>query len=409
MKAPIVIVGASAAGVSAALSLRENGHEEGIVLLSAEDRLPYERPAVSKDILLTGSAPLIVPEDTYQSQNIDLRLNSPVTSIRPKDGAIELANGQAIKASKILLATGGKVRRLTVPGSDLPGICYARTTADADVIRSGLVPGAKVVVVGGGLIGAEVAASAITAGCCVTWVEADYHCLTRALYSPLNELMMSIHRERGVEIETSATVTKVIGKDRAKGIELADGRQLYCDLLVVGIGIEPVVDLAKDAGATVGNGVLVNQYCETTISNIYAAGDVALHKTSHMAQVGRLEHWHNAQKQGAAAAKSMLGQQEAYDDLPWFWTDQYEHHIEGCGISRPTDLAVVRTDGTNKSVTVFYLRSGVLAAATTLNRPNDVRAAMRFIAKGLTPDVHALRDLSVDLRKLERGLANERT
>ncbi|RMR05944.1 NAD(P)/FAD-dependent oxidoreductase [Pseudomonas syringae group genomosp. 3] len=406
MNKPIVIIGANAAGVSAALTLRQHGFDGSISLLSSEKQLPYERPAVSKEILLNGKAPLILPEEEYQNNNIDLLLGSTAVDIDVSASSVVLDSGKELKAQKILIATGGRVRKLQIPGADKKGILYARSFEDSMAISDTLFTGTKLIVIGGGLIGAEIAACAIHQGCEVTWVEAEPACLNRALGTPLAEVMMGIHRAKGVVIETNASVTKILGEAKASGIELSDGRKLYADALVVGIGITPVDELAAKAGIRLENGIAVDRRCETSIPNIFAAGDVAFHKTSHMVKPGRLEHWHNAQKQGAVAAQAMLGLPADYDELPWFWTDQYVHHIEGCGLAHMTDELIERSSDCGERKTYFYLRNDRLVATTSLNRPNDVRASMRLIAKGYTPDRRLLSDPTVDLRKLEKELKN---
>lgn len=409
MTARFVIVGASAAGVAAALELREQGFDGEIVLLGAERRLPYERPAVSKDLLKSGQLSPIVAESLYAERNIELRLGVVVTRVDGERGLVELADGSALHADKVLLATGGTVRRLTIPGAELKGVHYARSADDADAIREGMRPGQRVVVIGGGLIGAEVAASAILAGCEVEWLEAGYRCLTRALSHPLDEALMHIHRERGVGIQVNASVTRIVGNKQVRAVELADGRCIEADLVVAGIGIVPATAVALASGIAVDNGIVVDALGATSMANVYAAGDVARHQTRYMAAPGRLEHWRHAQLHGAAAARSMLGLGQPYDDLPWFWTDQYEHHIEGCGLPREGDESVLRGSVAEASLSVFYLRGGQLVAAATLNRPNDVRAASRLIARGLSPSREALRDPARDLRKLEKELSHVAT
>jgi 3-phenylpropionate/trans-cinnamate dioxygenase ferredoxin reductase subunit len=213
--------------------------------------------------------------------------------------------------------------------------------------------------------------------------------------------MMDIHRSRGVKILTEASVSRLHGDIRVRRVELSDGHFIDADLVVIGIGIEPVVDLASRAGLAVEGGVIVDRRCMTSNQNVFAAGDVAVHQTDFMTAPGRLEHWRHAQRQGAAAARSMLGGQDGYNELSWFWTDQYEYHIEGCGIPRPTDQAVVRGAQDDGSLSVFYLRAGRLAAAVSLNRPKDIRAAMRLIPKGALVNPTVLADPSVDLRRLE--------
>jgi len=349
--------------------------------------------------------PLIVPETTYSDKRIDLRMGVRATRLDTQRGVLELDDGSELHADKVLLATGGRARRLQVPGADLPGVCYVRSAEDAELIRAGSQPGARVAVIGGGLIGAEVAATAIQAGCKVDLIEADYRCLTRAISHPLDEVMMAIHHERGVRIHTGAAVVRILGDSRATGVELAGGQWIDADLVVVGVGIVPAVELAQAAGARIDNGIVVDAYGATSLPNVFAAGDVACCQTRYMAAPGRLEHWKHAQGQGAAAARAMLGLNQPYDEVPWFWTDQYQHHVEGCGLPRTGDEVVLRGNPADASATAFYLRDGHLTAAVALNRSNDVRAAMRLIARGLTPDRDALRDPQRDLRKLEKELS----
>ncbi|ALK30084.1 NAD(P)/FAD-dependent oxidoreductase [Burkholderia plantarii] len=407
MKPHYVIVGASAAGVGAAFALRQNGFDGDVTLVSAEQCLPYERPAVSKDLLLTGQAPLIVPEATYTEQRIDLRLNRKVEKLDVRRSTVVLDGGKELRADKILLATGGRVRRLQIPGGDLHQVHYVRDAGDAETIREGLKPGARVTVIGGGLIGAEVTACAIRCGCEVDWIESGDRCLTRALSHPLDQAIANIHQEQGVRIHTKALVTQMTGDHRTVVVELSDGRRFEADMVLVGVGIVPAVDLAHAAGAVVDNGIVVDGYGATSLANVYAAGDVARHQTRYMSGPGRLEHWRYAHDHGVSTARSMLGLGKPYDELPWFWTDQYEHHVEGCGLSSARDETVIRGDLASGRATVFYVRDGRLAAASTLNRPNDVRAAMRLIARGLSPSIDALRDPGTDLRKLEKELAHE--
>jgi 3-phenylpropionate/trans-cinnamate dioxygenase ferredoxin reductase subunit len=402
----VIIIGASAAGVGAALELRKQGFDGDVTLLSGEDRLPYERPAVSKDILQNGVAAPILAADAYVENRLDLRLNTWARRLDLLQGGVELGDGSMLTGDRILLATGGRVRRLTVQGAALGGVHYARSAADAEAIHAGLLPGANVAIIGGGLIGAEIAASATLAGCRVTWIEAAQSCLTRALASPFDRIMMDIHRTRGVKIITEAAVSRLHGDVNVRRVELSDGRGIDTDLVVIGIGIEPVTDLASGAGLTVAGGIVVDRCCVTSNQQVFAAGDVAVHQTDFMAVPGRMEHWRHAQNQGASAARSMLGVRETYNELSWFWTDQYEYHIEGCGVPQPTDQAVIRGAPDDGGISVFYLRAGRLSAAVSLNRPKDVRAAMRLIPKNATVSSALLADPSVDLRRVERETAH---
>ncbi|MCO7636631.1 FAD-dependent oxidoreductase [Pseudomonas sp. S 311-6] len=406
MKMSVAIVGASAAGVAAALALREQGFDGTISLIGAENRLPYDRPAVSKDILLTGAVPLIVPASAYEDNRIELRTGVRVTSLETRTGTMMLDDGTQLRADKVLLATGGRVRQLAVPGASLDRLYYVRSADDAEAIRRNLRAGARVAVIGGGLIGAEVAASAIQAGCSVDWIEAGFRCLTRALSHPFDTFFMDLHRQKGVRIHLRSEVARILGDAVVTGVALSDGRRIDADMVVVGIGIVPETRLAEASGIHVNNGIVVDEYCMTSAPNVYAAGDVARHQTRYMSAPGRLEHWRHAQEHGAAAAAAMLGHGQPYAMVPWFWTDQYEHHFEGCGLPQEGDVVVLRGVPAEGSASAFYLRSGRLSAAASLNRPNDVRGAMRLIASGLAVSAEALRDPECDLRKLEKELKN---
>lgn len=396
----IVIIGASAAGVAAAMTLRDEGHIGDIVLIGAEEQLPYDRPAVSKELLLAGTVPPILTADRYAELRIDLRLGVTVTAIDLTGGRVLLGEDESITFDRLLVATGGKPRHLPVPGAELDGLHYVRDARDGLAIHTGLRPGMRVAVIGGGLIGAEVAASAAQAGCEVDWIEAEDRCLARVLPAPLADAMMAVHRGHGVRIHSNAAVVRLHGDTAVEAVELHDGRQIAVDIVVVGIGIVPETALAEAAGLAVDNGILVDPFCATSAPGVYAAGDVARHQSRYMPVAGRLEHWRNAQQQGAAAARAMLGRGEPYHELPWFWTDQYTHHLEGCGLARPGDEAVLRGDPASGSATVFHLRDGALVAAVTLNRANDVRGAMRLIERGVTPSHDVLSDPTQDLRKL---------
>ncbi|QDK35717.1 NAD(P)/FAD-dependent oxidoreductase [Sphingomonas sp. IC081] len=401
----VAIVGASAAGVAAATTLRDEGYEGEITLIGGETDLPYERPAVSKDILLTGAAPPIIPEQRYAELNIKLLLGTRAERIDARYGQIELSDGRTMVSDRLLLATGGWPRRLPVPGAELGGLHYVRDARDGQAIRSGLRPGARIAVVGGGLIGAEVAASAVQAGCEVDWIEAEGLCLARALSRPLAEAMMDVHRQRGVRVHANALVVRLIGERSVQAVELADGRRIDADMVVVGIGITPAAELAEEADLTVSDGIVIDPFCRTSAENVYAAGDVARHQTRYMATPSRLEHWRNAQEQGVTAARAMLGHRQPYDELPWFWTDQYDLHIEGCGVMRADDETILRGNLADGNATVFHLRAGSLVGACALNRQGDVRGAMRLITRGLTPSADILSDPTKDLRKIEKELS----
>ena len=399
------IVGASLAGARAAQALRRQGFDGRIHLIGAEEHAPYDRPPLSKGVLIDGLDPAstaLEPEAYWADEQIELHLGRPVVALHPAERQVELAGGDRIAADRVLLTTGGRARRLPVAGADLAGVHCLRTLDDAVGIGEGLVDGAHVLVVGAGFIGAEVAAAARSRGCAVTLVEIAEVPLARVLGVEMGEFYGRVHRDRGVRLLTGVGVVELRGDTAVREAVLGDGTTIPVDLVVVGVGIEPSTELAAAIGAEVGNGIVVDEYCETTVPGVYAAGDVANHPNGILGGRVRLEHWRNAQNQAAAAASSMLGRPERFCEVPWFWSDQYELKLQVAGHPHPGDEVVRRgADGT--AFSAFYLRDGVVRAVVGVNRPGDVRAGMDLIAHhvGVGPDL--LRDEGTDLRALARA------
>jgi len=329
-----------------------------------------------------------------------------VVQVLPGERAVELAGGERLKADKVLLCTGGGVRRLDVPGAKLGGVHYLRDIDDAAAVRARLTEGASVVVVGAGFIGAEVAACARQSGCDVTVIEVADVPLWRVLGRELGELYARAHRERGVDLRTGVGVDRIEGDSCARAVVSTDGDVIEADVVVVGVGIEPATELAERAGIKTGNGILVDELCQTSLDGVYAAGDVANHPNPILGERVRLEHWQNAQNQGVAAARSMLGGTEAFAEVPWFWSDQYDLNLQMAGHPRATDSVVWRGERDALDFSAFYLRDGVLVGIVAVsgsraaNRGREVRAAMKLIERRATVDAADLADESVDLRKV---------
>ncbi len=402
----IAIVGASLAGARAAQALRARGFDGRISLIGAEGYPPYDRPPLSKEVLAGTKA----PEDTYlvaggywAEQQIDLELGQPVVSLRHAERAVELADGRTIAVDKVLLCTGGHARTLDVTGSELKGVRYLRTLDDSLAIREQLVPGARVVVVGAGFIGAEVAANARGLGCDVTLVEIARVPLGRVLGEDLGHYYGQVHRARGVRLLTGIGVDEIAGDTAVRQVVLTDGTAIDADVVVIGVGIEPATGLAAQVGAEISNGIVVNEYCETTVAGIYAAGDVANHPNAIIGQRVRLEHWQNAQKQAAAAASAILGGREPYTEVPWFWSDQYDLNLQVAGHPHASYDIAYRGQKEQGSFSAFYLERGVVRAVLAVNRPGDVRAGMDLIAASVTVNAAILGDESTDLRALARA------
>jgi 3-phenylpropionate/trans-cinnamate dioxygenase ferredoxin reductase subunit len=398
-----VIVGANLAGGRAAFALRAEGFAGRIVLIGADPHPPYERPPLSKEFLRGGVAIeklYIAALPAYEDRRIDLLLDTRVTRVDTAAGLVELGEGARINYDKLLLATGATPRRLTVAGSDLEGIYELRTVADAERIRDELEPERRLVVIGAGFIGAEIAASARMKGLEVSVIEALPVPLLRALGEEMGGIYADIHRDNGVRLHTNEAIERFEGDTRVERVVTSTGRTIACDVVVVGVGVTPSVELAEEAGIAVDNGIVVNEYCETSAPNVYACGDVANFYHPLFGQRLRVEHWSNAQNQGVAAAKSMLGVREPYADIPWFWSDQYDINMQYVGHATAWDEVVLRGDVKARSFTAFYVQDGYLRAALALNRHRDIRPAREMIRLGAPVASAKLKDESIELKSL---------
>ncbi len=398
-----VIVGANLCGGRAALALRKEGFDGRLVLIGAEPDLPYERPPLSKEYL-RGELPrekiFIAKPESYQQQEIELRLGISATRIDPRERTVELEGGERIAFDKLLLATGGREHRLSVPGSDLEGVHYLRTVVDSGQIARELQPGRRLVVIGAGFIGAEVAASAQRKGLEVSMLEVAPVPLSRALGEELGQIYAEVHRERGVDLRTGEAIVRFEGSKRVEKVVGGSGREIDCDFVVVGVGIAPATELAESAGLAVDNGIVVNEYCETSAPGIYAAGDVANFYHPVLDTRLRVEHWANAQNQGTAAAKSMLGERQPYTEIPWFWSDQYDVNLQYVGHARSWDEIVIRGDVATRSFTAFYTTGGRIVAALAVNRHRDIRPSRELIRTRAAVKPDQLRDETIELKSL---------
>jgi 3-phenylpropionate/trans-cinnamate dioxygenase ferredoxin reductase subunit len=407
MTRTIAIVGASLAGGQAALSLRQNGFDGRVVLVGGESHPPYERPPLSKAVLLGEADPattLLVPPSRYDEVDIELVLGVRAKAIRPTDRSVVLDDGRSIVVDRLLLTTGAQPRSISLPGRELIGVHELRTLDHAVALRDALQPGARVVVIGAGFIGAEVAAIARARGCSVALVEMAELPLQRVLGAEVGALYAAMHRAKGVDLHLNARPVAILGDTRCTAVELDNGAVLEADVVVCGVGVSPAIELAAEAGALIDNGITVDGLCRTTIPNVYAAGDVASRPTSFAPGRIRLESWQNAQNHGIAAAAAMLGSAEEFDDLPWFWSDQYEVNLQLAGLPSAQDTVVWRGDTDAFDCAAFYLRDGLITGVIGLNRPRDVRATMDLIRRRIPVDPASLADESTDLRSLRSPL-----
>lgn len=405
----IAIVGANLAGGRAAEALRARGFDGQIQLIGAERYPPYERPPLSKQVLLgltDEDGPMLRTAREWQDLDVELIMGTRVDSIVPGERLVRFDSGGSTKIDQILLCTGSRSRRLSQPGADAAGIVYLRTLDQSVELRDRLQPGKRVVVIGGGLIGTEVAAAASQVGCHVTVVELDVRPLGRVIGPNLARVMLSVHRAHGVEFKLGCAPEAFQPDGRGYSVKLTSGERLAADVLVAGIGVEPETQLAVDAGAEVANGVVVDEFCRTRVGEgVLAAGDVANHPSRLFSSRLRLENWDHAQRHAQAAAASLLGSNEPYESVPWFWSDQYDVNLQVGGIPTWADERVVRGDPESLSFCEFGLRSGTLVSVTGINRAKDVRRSLRLIASQVRPDPELLKDESQDLRTLRTPIA----
>ena len=398
-----VILGASLAGATAAITLREEGADGDVILIGAEPQPPYERPPLSK-AYLRGEVPfdkaLVRPAAYYAEHGIQTMFGTRATRIDPSARVVELEDHRRVSFDALLIATGGRNRTVSIPGVDLDGIYSLRTVQDADRIRAEMFAGRRAVVVGMGFIGSEVAASLRQKGLDVVVIAPSKTPLFRVLGEDVGQTIAKLHRDHGVRMIFEDTVAAFEGTRRVGCVVTKAGLRLECDFAVVGIGIEPAVEALADSGVHVDNGVVVDEYCQTNVSGIYAAGDVANHYHPVFDRRIRVEHWQNAIKQGAAAARNMLGRRIAYDEIHWFWSDQYDANLQYAGFHTQWEQLVVRGRLESASYLACYVNAGRIDAAVGLNRAKELRRIMPLIKARRPVNLERLRDESVDLRSL---------
>jgi 3-phenylpropionate/trans-cinnamate dioxygenase ferredoxin reductase component len=399
-----VIVGASLAGAKAAETLRQDGFDGRVVLIGAETERPYERPPLSKDYLRgeVGREKVYVhDEGFYAKHEIELRLGRTAVSLDTSSGEVELDDGERLRYDRLLLATGAEPRRLAIPGAELDGVLYLRSVEDSDTLRERLDRGGSVVVVGAGWIGAEVAASARQGGLEVTVVEPASVPLERALGAEVGAIYRDIHTDHGVRMLMGTGVEAFEGDAAVERVRTGDGRELDCDFVVVGVGVEARTQLATQAGLPVDNGVLVDEQLQTSVPGVFAAGDVANARHPFYGERIRVEHWANALNQGPAAARNMLGQASAYDRLPYFFSDQYDVGMEYSGFARTWDRVVFRGDPATREFVAFWLVEDRVLAGMNVNVWEVTDPIKRLISARIAVDDRRLADPDVPLGEVE--------
>lgn len=398
----VVVVGASLAGGTAAATLRDVGFDGRIVVIGDEPELPYQRPPLSKTYLRGEAgrdALLVRPDDWWGAEDVEMRLGQRVRALDPHARTVSLADGESLGFDRCLIATGVQNRALPVPGAYLDGVVHLRTIAECDQIRAAAADASHVVVVGMGFIGAEVAASLRELGVDVTVIEIFETALLKVLGPQIGEVLASIHREHGVRMRFNDGVARFEGNGRVERVVTRDGDAIECDLVVVGVGTVPATPEFDALALAPDGGIEVDARLETSAPGVFAAGDVASHAHPVLGRV-RVEHFDNAIKMGAHAARAMLGSPAAFDDPHWFWSDQYEHHLQMGGVAITDDM-VVRGSLEDRSFCAFFLdAAGVLRASVALNRPRECRRSLPLIRAGIVADRAALADPDVDLRTL---------
>ncbi|MGC0416899.1 NAD(P)/FAD-dependent oxidoreductase [Embleya sp. AB8] len=397
MSAPrrIVVIGAGLAAVSTCDALRAGGYDGDLMVFSAEEELPYDRPPLSKDVLLGKAGHddiLLRPERWYRDQAVELRPGTVVTSLRPETGTVEVVGGAPVTADRIVLATGGTPRPLPVPGGADPAVHVLRTWADTERLRQRLRPGARVAVVGAGLIGAETAAAAAVLGCRVTLIDPVAVPLAAVVGVEIARVLHARHTERGIEV-----VTGGVERIGPAGVHVTGRTEpVRAEVVVVGIGIRPATALAEAAGLRVDNGIVVDPSRRTSHPHVFAVGDVARHDGHRV----RHEHWQAARHDGEAAAAGLLGRPAPQVGAPWFWSDRHGSRLEAVGTMGDADRTVLRGSPADAAFTTFGLRGDRLVAAASIDRPRDIKAAQRLIDRDVPVDPGQLSDASTDLRKL---------
>ena len=380
---PCVVVGAGHAAVSAAMTLRNAGFVGGIEILGEEPDIPYQRPLLSKRYLEGLVAPErlpIRPRSLYERLGISMRTGAHVTAIDRDERRVVLADGSEIGYCQLLLATGSRARELDVPGCSHPRVHRLRSRADADRLRAQLAPDARLVVIGGGYAGLEVAAAAVKRGLRVTVLEAANRLLARVTGHAVSTFLHDAHRAAGVDVHTSAQVSGVAARaDDSVAVSCRSGDAHVADVVLVAIGASPNVSLARDAGLPCEDGIVVDERARTADPHIFAAGDTANHPSRSLGRRLRLESVHNAAEQAKVAARTICGDDATYDQLARFWSDQYDHRLQSIGVAGGHDEEVVRGDPASGAFTVIYLRDGQPIAIDAVNEPTQLAAGRSLL------------------------------
>jgi len=401
----VIIVGGGHGGAQAALALRQHGFEGSILVIGREPELPYERPPLSKEYL-AREKPFerlhLRPAQVWADKKIEMLLGKTVTALDPAARTVALDDGSTLRYGHLIWAAGGDPRPLMCQGGNLAGVHAVRTREDVDRLMGEIDAGAKrAVVIGGGYIGLEAAAVLSKLGLSVTLLEALPRVLARVAGEELSAFYEAEHRAHGVDLRTGVTVECIEGEGQASGVKLGDGTVLPAEIVIVGIGIVPAVAPLLAAGAAGGNGVDVDEFCRTSLPDVYAIGDCAAHANAFAdGEVIRLESVQNANDMATTAAKAICGDPQPYKATPWFWSNQYDLKLQTVGLSTGHDATVVRGDPAARSFSVIYLKGGKVAALDCVNAVKDYAQGRKLVENRSTPDAAQLADIAVPLKEL---------
>lgn len=401
--ARIGVVGAGHAAGQLVASLRQGGYEGSIDLFGDEAHLPYQRPPLSKAVLKGDLEPertLLKPESWYADQRVTFHADTRVEQLAPGGPSLTLTDGTVASFDRVVLATGARPLTLPIDGIDLDGVLELRTLNDAMALKQAAASHRHAVIVGGGYIGLEAAASLRALGLDVTLVERETRVLKRVTSELISEYFEALHAERGVTVRTGCDVQSIAGDSAVEGVVLGNGQTLACDLVLVGIGIAPNVELAQDSGLDCDNGIVVDRDACTSIKTVYAIGDCTNRELVHYGRRGRLESVHNALEQAKLAAAHVLGKPRPTEDCPWFWSEQFDVKLQIAGLSDGFDDIVVRGQPAEHRFAAFYLREQMLIAVDAINSPRDFMQSKALITRGVVCDPAALADPDVALKSL---------